>query len=102
MRKFICILTNIILSIIYLPISAFLSFLMWAAFSGSIANWTLTLEGIFNVVSGALLFLAPVFCILGIVLSVVKRKRECYGAAFLVQFLPVATTALGLFFLWII
>ena len=52
MRKFICILTNIILSIIYIPISAFLSFLMWAAFSGSIANWTPTLEGIFNVEIG--------------------------------------------------
>ena len=102
MRKVLCVISNIILSIIYIPLSAFLSFLMWAAFSGPTPNWTLPLEGIFNIVSGALLFLAPIFSILGIVLSVIQRKREHYGVAFLVQFLPVATTALGLFFLWII
>lgn len=45
-----------------------------------------------------LIALTPIFCILGIVLSIVKWRKERYIRAFLVQFLPFATLTLSILF----
>ena len=102
MRKFLCIVSNIILTIVYIPMSWFASLLMWAAFDGYIANWTFSFDGIISFLFIALFFLTPVFSLLGIVLSIVNWAKNRYLGAFLVQFLPFGTLALGfvLFLIW--
>lgn len=76
MRKFLCIVSNIILTIVYIPMSWFASLLMWAAFDGYIANWTFSFDGIISFLFIALFFLTPVFSLLGIVLSIVKWVKK--------------------------
>ena len=102
MRKFLCIVSNIILTIVYIPMSWFASLLMWAAFDGYIENWTFSFDGIISFLFIALFFLTPVFSLLGIVISIVKWVKNRYLGAFLVQFLPFGTLALGfvLFLIW--
>ena len=102
MRKFLCIVSNIILTLVYIPMSWFASLLMWAAFDGYIANWTFSFDGIISFLFIALFFLTPLFSLLGIVLSIVKWVKNRYLGAFLVQFLPFGTLALGfvLFLIW--
>ena len=102
MRKFLCIVSNIILTIVYIPMSWFASLLMWAAFDGYIANWTFSFDGIISFLFITLFFLTPLFSLLGIVLSIVNWVKNRYLGAFLVQFLPFGTLALGfiLFLIW--
>ena len=104
MKKLICIVSNIILSVLYLPMSVYPFFLGLMAIGMFAGNWEFTLLALVSAAFVILLFLTPLFCILGIVLSVIQRKRENYAAAFWVQFLPLGTLGLALvlfFFAWI-
>lgn len=104
MKKFLCIVSNIILSVLYVPMSLFPFGLGLMALGMGAAHWEFTLEAVLTLLFLLLLFLTPLFCISGIVLSVIQRKRENYTAAFWVQFLPLGTLGFALvlfFFAWI-
>ena len=51
-------------------------------------NFQASVVEAFWCVAFGIIILTPIFCILGIVLSIVKWKKERYLGAFLVQFLP--------------
>ncbi len=80
----ICKISNVCLSVFYV---------MFWEFFGFVGFWFMTLAK--NAVMlwsgiGIGFLLTPLSCILGIVLSVRFRKKQKYGAAFLIQFLPAA------------
>ena len=90
MKKTICIIGNILLSSLYLSTSWMVSA---AALFYLIAigwDWTSPAQIVW-VAATALIALTPIFCILGIILSIVKWAKERYLGAFLVQFLPFGT-----------
>ncbi len=104
MKKFLCIISNIILSVLYVPMCLYPFGIGLMAIGMFAANWEFSLSALISLLFVALLFLTPLFCILGIILSVIQRKRENYAAAFWVQFLPLGTLGLALvlfFFAWI-
>ena len=90
MKKAVCIISNVILSYFYISTSWMVS---TAALFYLVAigwDWT-SLAQILWVVATALIALTPVFCILGIILSIIQWVREHYLRAFLIQFLPFGT-----------
>ena len=99
---FVCKCSNIILSVLYVLCGWIFGFLgvMFLSLGVSGAPFTV----ICSLLSSILFLITPVFCFLGIFLSVIYRKRETYLASFLIQFLPFGTlgVALVLFFLSII
>ncbi|MBR5119442.1 MAG: hypothetical protein IKV02_00460 [Clostridia bacterium] len=104
MRKTICIISNIVLSYFYVSTSWMLS--LAALFYMTALNWqNSTVEALWFV-GLCIIALTPIFCILGIVISIVKWVKERYLGAFLVQFLPFGTLALSVLFfivpVWII
>ena len=94
MKKAICIISNIVLSYFYISTSwmvsaAALFYITALNFEGSVV------EGFWCVALG-IIILTPLFCILGIVLSIIKWRKEHYVRAFLWQFLPFATLGLSI------
>lgn len=94
MKKAICIISNIILSYFYISTSWMIS--AAALFYITALNWQASVVEAFWFVGTALIAATPIFCILGIVLSVIKWRKERYLSAFLVQFLPFGTLALSI------
>ena len=89
MKKALCIISNILLSIFYLQTS-------WMVAAAAIfylvaVDWSVfdPLQIVF-VIAIVLVALTPLFCALGILLSVIQWNKGRYLAAFLVQFLPFA------------
>ena len=93
MRKAICIISNILLSYFYISTSWMIS--AAALFYLLALNWQASVAEAFWFVGTALIAATPIFCILGIILSIVKWSRERYLGAFLVQFLPFGTIGLS-------
>lgn len=94
MRKVLCIISNIILSYFYLSTSWMVSA---AALFYLVAigwDWSSPAQIVW-VVATALIVLTPLFCILGIIISIVKWSRERYLGAFFWQFLPFGTISLS-------
>ena len=89
MKKFFCIVSNILLSLVYIPVSTFPAVMGFLFFV--YGSWSWSLQAVVGFLCCLLLVLTPIFCVLGIVLSVIQRKRQNYSSAFLVQFLPFAT-----------
>ncbi len=97
MKKVICIISNALLSYLYIStswmVSAAAIFYMtgigWDPTSPIQVCWTL---------GCGIIALTPIFCILGIVFSILKWRKERYLGAFLIQFLPFATLALSILF----
>ena len=94
MKKALCIISNILLSYFYISTSwmvsaAALFYITALNFEGSVveAFWCVAL---------GIIILTPLFCILGIVFSIVKWRKEHYVRAFLWQFLPFATLGLSI------
>ncbi|MBQ3014530.1 MAG: hypothetical protein IJD75_05285 [Clostridia bacterium] len=96
MKKTICIISNIILSYFYLSTSWMLS--LAALFYITALNWQASTVEAFWCVALGIIILTPIFCILGIVLSIVGWRKEHYVRAFLWQFLPFATLAVSVLF----
>jgi len=94
MKKAICIISNIILSYFYLSTSWMLS--LAALFYITALNFQASIVEAFWCVALGIIILTPLFCILGIVLSIIKWRKEHYVHAFLWQFLPFATLAFSL------
>ena len=89
MKKIVCIISNILLSLLYVPASLFPSVIGFMLLVYGSWNWSY--EGAIGVLCCALLLLTPIFAILGMILSIIYRKRENYSSAFWAQFLPFGT-----------
>ena len=95
MRKTICIISNILLSSLYISTSWMVS--AAALFYLVAIGWNLSsVPQLLWVVGIGLIALTPVFCILGIVLSAIQCAKEHYAASFLVQFLPFVTIGVSI------
>jgi len=97
--ELICKTSNIILSAIYVLFGWIFGFLGIMFFSLGFSDKIFT--AVCSFLASLLFLLTPIFCILGIVLSVLFRKKDKYAASFLIQFLPFCMlgAALVLFFL---
>lgn len=93
MKKIICIVSNVVLSYFYISTSWMLS--LAALFYISALNFQASIVEAFWCVALGIIILTPIFCILGIVLSVVKWRKEYYVRAFFWQFLPFATLGIS-------
>ncbi|MBE6809520.1 MAG: hypothetical protein E7521_00485 [Ruminococcaceae bacterium] len=90
------IISNIILSVLYAICSWFASvfgLLFLTALSSN--NWSVLL--VFQLIACILLVATPIFSIVGIVLSVIMRKKEKFTFSFLIQFLPFLTCGFSIF-----
>ena len=87
-------ITNIILAILYVPFSIYCFLLQMASENtlGAVNQLYITLIEIFSLVTAFI----PVFCIAGIVLSVILRNKGCFKLSFAIQFLPVIIFALNM------
>lgn len=97
MKKALCIISNIFLSYFYISTSWMVSAAAIFYMTGIGWDWNSPIQICWTLGCGVIA-LTPIFCILGIVLSIVKWRRERYLGAFLVQFLPFATLALSVLF----
>ena len=93
-----CVISNIFLSVIYAVSSWFVSILGYLLLFGSLSDGV-CFPKIFYYSSSFLLMGTPLFCIIGIVLSVVFRKKEKYKWSLSIQLLPFATILLSVCFL---
>ena len=93
MKKAICIISNILLSYFYIStswmVSAAALFYMAAL---DLQNPTVE---VLWFVGLCIIALTPIFCILGIIISIVKWIKERHLCAFLIQFLPFGTLAIS-------
>ena len=101
MKKFLCLLSNVLLSVLYIPVS-----LYWAIFGVLliVAMDRFHIDSVGEVVfllSAVIMLLTPFFAILGIVFSVAQRKKERYGTSLLVQLLPLTTMGLSVLILYL-
>ena len=104
MKKAICIISNILLANLYISTSWMVS--AAALFYMAALDLQNSTVEVLWFVGLCIIALTPIFCILGIVISIVKWVKERYLGAFLVQFLPFGTLALSVLFfivpVWII
>ena len=101
MKKFLCKVSNVLLSVLYIPVSIY-----WAIFGVLliVAMDRFHVDSVGEVVfllSAIIMVLTPIFAILGIALSVAQRKKERYGTSFLVQLLPLTTMGLSVLILYL-
>ncbi len=94
MKKALCIISNIILSYFYISTSWMVSAAALFYLVGIGWDWTSPAQVLWVVATG-LIALTPIFCALGIILSIVQWVKEHYVASFLVQFLPFGTIGLS-------
>ena len=93
--KKIGIISNVVFSLIYLSCSWILSFFgLLVLINGFLQGNELAQS--FLLISGVLFLGTVLFCIVGIVLSIIFRMREKYVASFLIQLLPFGSTLLAL------
>lgn len=95
-QQIICITSNVILSVLYAVCSWFVSvfgLMFLTALSGNNGSIWLVLQ----LIACILLVATPIFSIVGIVLSVVMRKKEKFTFSFLIQFLPFLTCGFSIF-----
>ena len=91
----ICKISNVILSLIYIPTGVVFGVLGLLFLSlGFSEN---SFSAICAFVSSATFLLTPIFCVIGIVLSVIFRKKKSLYASFLIQFLPFCTLGIAVF-----
>ena len=88
---------NIILGVSYIPLSLFSWLLQMASESTIDATNPLyiTLIEIFCIIS----FIIPFLCIVGIIVSLILRKKGCSISSFVVQFLPLVIFILNIILL---
>ena len=95
MKKTLGTICNIIMLLVYIPVS-FLAF-VYGLFFFSLMDWSvLSLERMVWLFSCILLMLTPALSILSIVLSAIKRENGRYAVSFWIQFLPFGTIGLAL------
>ena len=87
----VCRISNILLSILYIPGGWYFGFL-------GIMLFSLGISDIFSFLMSLLILFTPVFCVLGIVFSVHLRKKKAFAASFKIQFIPFVALGAALFF----
>ena len=88
----VCKISNIVMSVIYFLSSWLFSFFGIMFLSLGLPEQPF--KAVCALLACFLLVLIPVFCILGIVFSVITRREKHYGVAFAVQFFPFAVLGL--------
>lgn len=90
----ISMISNIILGLLYVPLSFFCLLLQMASDGtvGATNPLYIQMNRIFCMVA----LTVPFFCVVGIVLSIVFRKKGCYVWSFIIQFLPIVVFGLDL------
>ena len=92
MKKVLCIISNILIAIFYISTSWMVS--AAALFYFVAGGWDMTsFIHICWMLGCGIIALTPIYCILGIVFSILSWRKEQYLGAFLVQFLPFGTLA---------
>ena len=91
------ILTNVIMAILYAPFSFFCLF---GVFMADYPPESIVAEGLLYATI-YLLLTVPMFCIVGIIWSVIARSRGKYKFSFAIQFLPLGLCAVGMFLLFL-
>ena len=94
-KKIIGIISNIVFLVLYIPLSVFFSFLglMFLAY----AEYTWAISHILLIGAGAFLLCTPIFCVIGLVLSIVFRKKEKYADSYVIQLVPFFTVLYAIF-----
>ncbi len=88
-RNRICKVSNVIVSVLYILSAWIFTVLGIMLFSLGLPDKVFPF--IWSFTSATLLSFTPIFCVLGIALSIGLRKRYNYVASFLVQFIPFGT-----------
>ena len=97
MKKIICIISNILLASLYISTAWMVS--AAALFYLVAVGWELTsFVHVCWMLGCGIIALTPIYCILGIVFSILSWRKESYLGAFLVQFLPFGTLAFSVLF----
>ena len=92
MKKTVCVISNILFSSLYISTSWMVS--AAALFYFVAVGWDMTsFIHICWMLGCGIIALTPIYCILGIVFSILSWRKEQYLGAFLVQFLPFGTLA---------
>ncbi len=90
MKKALCIISNIILSYFYISTSWMVSAAALFYLIGIGWDWSSPAQVLW-IVATFVIALTPIYCILGIILSVKQWLKKRYLSAFLWQFLPCGT-----------
>ncbi len=95
MKKLFGIISNIASIVLVGPFSVYFSFLglMFLVYSDPAESIT----KIFLVLGGGLFLCTPIFLIVGLILSVIFRKKGKYIESYLIQLLPFASVISGVF-----
>ena len=90
------IISNSILSLLYASSSWILSFfgLMLYVYT---PKENISIAQIFLLISSIIFICTILFCAIGIILSIVLRRKEKYVPSFIIQFLPFATVLCAVF-----
>lgn len=92
----ICKAGNIILSVLYVPGGLFFGFL--GIMFLSLGSSDISFNTVCYYLAAILFLLTPVFSILGIVFSVIYRRKKRFADAFRIQFLPIGILGYALVF----
>ena len=95
-KKVLGIISNLVAVILSVPLCLYFSFLglMFLTFTGPI----ISIPRFFSLAAGGIWLCTPIFCIVGLILSVVFRKKDKYKYSYIVQLLPFFTVLTACFF----
>ncbi len=88
-KKIIGIVSNIISLILYIPLCLYFSFL--GLMFLSLTEPPLSIPQFLLLAAGGIWLCTPIFCIVGLVLSVIFRKKNRYAYSYIIQLLPFLT-----------
>ena len=94
--KIVGIISNIVLSVIYAASSWIISFfgLMLYIYT---PKESISIAQMFLLVSSILFICTILFCLIGIILSIILRKKEKHILSLIIQFLPFVTGLFAVF-----
>lgn len=95
LKKILGIISNIVSLVFVTPFSFYFGVLGLLLLSSTDFTWSFLC--IIQTISSALFICAPLSCILGIILSVIFRKKGNYKNSYLIQLLPFMLVLLGIF-----
>ncbi|MBR3964064.1 MAG: hypothetical protein IKJ80_01500 [Clostridia bacterium] len=94
--KTVGIVSNIVLSVVYAASSWIISFLGLMLYVYT-PKENISIAQIFLLMSSIIFICTILFCAIGIILSIILRKKEKYIPSLIIQFLPFATVAFATF-----
>ena len=94
--KTIGIISNIVLSVIYAAFSWIISFFGLMLYTYT-PKESISIAQVFLLVSSILFICTILFCLIGIILSIILRKKEKHILSLIIQFLPFVTGLFAVF-----